>query len=958
MDGDQLTGQLLAQYKIEEKLGQGAMGTVFRAWDTQLRRRVAIKILEAGNDDTPEKRARFLMEARAVAALNHPNIVTIYEIGQSGECDYIAMEFVPGQTLHAVIQEGKQLSLNTVLHYAAQIADAVSAAHAAGITHRDLKPANIMVAQTGRLKVLDFGIAKRKESSDDTAHTRTMDMQTQRGLAVGTPHYMSPEQAQGKMVDGRSDIFAIGAILYEMLTGTRAFSGESMAEVMVGILTLEPTPVSAVRPVPVELERLIARCLRKDFERRLQHADDLKIALEEIRSEFADSPAYSGTGWQPAVREGGAAAVPRSPGSSSGARTPVGGTTSTVPVSAATALGGRGMFAGAVAVLAAAAGLGGWFYTAKPAPKLLEGAVLKRMTSDAGLSAWPALSRDGRFLAYASDRPDQRNLHIWVQQLGPGSRPVQLTTGDADDSEPSFSPDGSRILFHSNREGGGLYVVPVLGGDARLLARQGRRPRYSPDGTRIAYWSGSDFGRIYLINAAGDEPPQPFQPGFTTARYPVWSADGRSILFEGIAPERTAGSSQRMVRDWWIAPATGGGRATPTRFASHLQSARISSAVPAAWLDDGQVVFSGLQESAGSFWTIGISPRTGVVDDAPPRRLTFGTNIDEQPTIAGLSPLSARAAFASLTKRVDLWVLPVNANQGKVTGPLARLTQGVGSQTQLSISRDGQKIAFLSDRDGKTQPWIRDLATGRQTSVIAAGPGYMWAPHLSPDGATLAWSVIDPARPDRTWRASIGRDGQLGMPQLLCRQCGSIVGWSPDGRAVTYSKSNPSRAVLLDLKSGASYDLLAKPDADVWGGRFSPDGQWLTMNLTPTPVNSRLYIAPFDSARRAPIPETDWIPITDGEGWDDKSRWSPDSRSLYFVSQRDGFLCIWWQPLDPATRRPQGPPKAVAHFHDARLSMRNVEMGPLAFQVGPDKLIFSLGELTGNVWMLEPDQPQ
>lgn len=955
MDGDQLTGQLIAQYRIEEKLGQGAMGTVFRAWDTQLRRQVAIKLLEAaGAGQTPEKRARFLMEARAVAALNHPNIVTIYEIGQRNERDYIAMEFVPGRTLHAVIGKGELLSLGTILDYAAQIADAVSAAHAAGITHRDLKPANIMVTERGRLKVLDFGIAKRQERAEETAHTRTLDVNTQSGLAVGTPHYMSPEQAQGKQVDGRSDIFALGAILYEMLTGQRAFAGDSMAEVMVGILTLEPSPVSAVRPVPVELERLIARCLRKDVERRLQHADDLKIALEEIRAEFGDSPEYSGTGWRPVV--GGAATSAGSTGGRTAASPARWSTTTASAAAGPTSHTSRlAWLIGGLLVLVAAA-VAAWLYSNKPAPRILEGAALKRVTSDAGLAAWPALSRDGKLLAYASDRPGEKNLHIWVQQLGSG-RPIQLTFGTADDFEPSFSPDGSKIAFRSDRDGGGIFEVPSLGGELRLLARQGRGPRYSPDGSRIAYWAGSDLGRIYIVSANGQTPPQPFQPEFVTARYPIWSADGQFILFEGLMPEKIGSAETRTVRDWWIAPASGGGRASRTRLLSLFQQNRITNVVPAAWLEGDQLLFSGLQESAGSFWAMKFSPRAGL-PEGKPRRLTFGTNIDEHPAASG-SPVtgSLRVAFASLTKRVDLWVLPVDADRGRVTGAPFRLTQGVGTQTQLSISKDGGRIAFLSDRDGKAQPWIREMASGRQTSV-ASGPNLIWAPQISPDGGTLAWSLLESGEPFRTMRATIGPEGQLGIPEPLCEKCGPVVSWHPAGRMISYNKSAPSRTLLLDLDSHQSSDLLSKPNADVWGGRFSPDGKWLTMNLTPTPVNSRLFIAPFDPARRGAIPESEWIPITDGSGWDDKSRWSPDSKSLYFVSQRDGFLCIWWQQLDPSTRSPLGPPKAVAHFHDGRLSMRNVEMGPLAFQVAPDKLIFSLGELTGNVWLLGPDQPQ
>ncbi len=940
---DGFTGQSLAQYKIEDKLGQGGMGAVFRAWDTNLRRSVAIKILKADAGKWADRRTRFLMEARAVAALNHPNIVTIYEIGRSGELDYIAMEFVPGRTLHSMIHAGPLLPLDESLRYAAQMADAVAAAHAAGITHRDLKPANIMVTDGGRVKVLDFGVAKRLDQAEETDNTRTMGAQTLRGVAMGTPHYMSPEQAQGKPVDGRSDIFAMGAILYEMLTGRLAFGGDSLAAVMAAILTKDPPPVSGIRPAPDELDRLIALCLRKDLETRLQHAVDLKIALQKLSFDLAGSVVSSGTATAAAPHAAGvfgAAATPAAQQSTAGSGAAV--------LAEAPSLAKRRVWRiGGAAALIAAIAAGVWFYWHNPGPVPFAGPVLTRITADTGLATWPALSRDGRFLTYASDRLDEKNLHIWVQQLG-GGQPIQLTHGAADDTEPSFSPDGTRIAFHSDRDGGGIYVVPTLGGDAQLLARHGRRPRFSPDGTTIAYSVGGDLGSIYLISAAGGSPPEPFQPTFSVAHYPIWSPDGKSILFDGTRQDDNKPGSAPN-RDWWIAPVAGG-PPFATGLYGRLRALKISPDDPAAWLTGDQLLFSGNQDSTRRLWMLRFSPRSKNASVVPDR-LTFGTSNDQYPTAGGEPPRSARIVFSSIAKRIDLWSLPVDADRGKITGEMARLTQGAGTQsTNLSMSRDGKRIAFLSDRDGKPQPWIRDLTTGLQTTV--ASPAVMWSPTLSPDGRTLAWSVFENRLPEKAFRAPVGPEGQLGLVEALCEKCGPIIGWSPDGKSVTYEKSKPARPVLLELDSGRRYEVIAKPDTDVWGGRFSPDGKWITVNVTPKPDQSQIFIAPFDPARRSPIPFSEWIPITDGSGWDDKPRWSPDSRSMYFVSERDGFRCIWRQPLHPVTGRPLGDAVAMIHFHQSRLSLRNVDMGPLAFQVGPDKLVFSLGELTGNLWML------
>jgi eukaryotic-like serine/threonine-protein kinase len=945
---DQLTGQMLAQYKIEGKIGQGGMGAVYRAWDTLLRRQVAIKILEAGSGQSGEKRARFLMEARAVAALNHPNIVTIYEIGQSEAVDYIAMEFVPGRTLHALIQAGPPMVLDEVLGSAIQVADAVAAAHAAGITHRDLKPANIMVSDRGRLKVLDFGIAKRTDQVEETEDTRTlMEARTQRGHAVGTPHYMSPEQAQGKPVDGRSDIFAFGAILYEMLTGRRAFPGDSLATIMVSILTLEPPPVSAIRPIPEELDRLIVRCLRKDVERRIQHAGDLKLALEELRAEFGASPAYAGVTW--AVKSTAAVTASRVPtatliAQSGQAATPVPPNPQAEDIAAPKsklrwAIGGACLLA-AVGFLAAR------FYWKAPPRGLVDRTVLTRMTSGQGLSVWPALSRDGKFLAFASDRPDEKNLHIWVRQLGGGGQAIQLTHGQSDDVEPDFSPDGASIAFRSHRAGGGIYIVPTLGGEARLLAKDGLGPKFSPDGKKIAYCGSSSYlGSIYIVDANGGSPAKLFQQELQIARFPIWSPDGKFILFEG--GYAAAGSQNR---DWWIAPAAGG-KAVVTGNFRKLRDMNMYPSAPAAWLPDNRLLFAANVDSIESLWTVKVS--ASGKSETLPQRLTFGTTIDDYPAATGNTPESLRIAFSSITSRKDLWVLPIDSDRGVAAGALSRLTQGSGTQEQLTMSMDGRRIAFLSDRDGKAQPWVRDLKSGRETS--ATDPNRVWAPFISPDGKVLAWSVYDATgRLNTTYRASIGAGGELGLTELLCQKCGPVVGWSPDGRKVVFNKPSPSRAALLELDTGNVYDLLGKPDSDVWGSRFSPDGKWLTMNVTPSSVHSRIYVAPFDPQRRGPIPFAEWIPVTDGVGWDDKPRWSPDSKSIYFISERDGFRCIWRQRLDPVTRQPSGAPAEVAHFHQAKLSMRNLDLGPLAFQVGQDKLIFSLGEISGNVWMLLP----
>src|SRR3954466_7093863 len=306
-----MIGQMLGHYRIDSRLGEGGMGVVYRAFDTHLDRAVAIKVLRPDATASPDRKRRFVQEAKSSSALNHPGIVHIYDIDTAnlpdGPTDFIAMEFVPGKTLDQYI--GKSgLSLNDALKYGIQIADALTRAHAAGIVHRDLKPANIIVADDGRVKLLDFALAKLTEviNGDPEGASATMAAQatpqTEEGAILGTVAYMSPEQAEGRKVDGRSDIFSFGSVLYEMVTGQRAFEGTNKISTLGAILHMEPKAASEISgSVPTELDKIIARCLRKDPERRAQGIADIKLGLEELKqeSESALSAQLGGTAVRP-----------------------------------------------------------------------------------------------------------------------------------------------------------------------------------------------------------------------------------------------------------------------------------------------------------------------------------------------------------------------------------------------------------------------------------------------------------------------------------------------------------------------------------------------------------------------------------------------------------------------------------------------------------------------------------
>ncbi|MCX6629968.1 MAG: protein kinase [Candidatus Solibacter sp.] len=887
----------LGRYQIVGVIGAGGMGTVYQGRDIRLGRVVAIKIGKARFD------SRFECEARALAAFDHPHICGLYDVGPN----YLVMEYVEGVPLHG------PMPVADVLRLAIQIADALETAHRKGIVHRDLKPGNVLVTASG-VKVLDFGLAKVTAPCGEEAETRTAEPQTEEGVIVGTTAYMSPEQAQGMPVDARSDIFSFGAVLYEMATGRCAFSGDTSLAILSAVLRGEPEPASSVRRgIPRDLDQIITRCLRKDPERRFQHMDDVKVMLEELK-EASGSGGLSG-----AAAPGRRKRLPR-----------------WLPVSA-------------VVLLLAAAGLAWWLARS---PKPASAPVLTRLTSDSGLTIDPALSPDGKLLAYASDRAGEGNLDIWVQQVG-GGEPMRLTRDPDDEQEPAFSPDGTRIAFRSERDGGAIYVVSTLGGAARKIAAEGRRPRFSPDGDWIAYWVGHIGGmaltrggsRCYVVPSIGGA-PRPVQPNFAGAEYPVWTPDGKRLLFLGNSDDAL---TEAESVDWWVSPVEPGpaiktGLLAATRAYKLLgRLVRYPGAlVTPAWVPDGRsVVFSAHAGDSTNLWRLPISPKTSQVL-GPPERLTSGTTSEEQPAVAP-SPAGLRVAFASVTENLDIWSLPIDANQGKVRGELQRLTQDAAADFEPALSTDGGRMVFLSGQQSSHEVWIKDLRTGEQRALSFTRSN-KFGPMFSPDGSKVSYG----SQANDKWNICLV-PAAGGAEETVCRGCGIITTWTLDGK-LGLCGDKDGRFRRVELESGRFTEWLAHPTYRLYSPQLSPDERWVLFTAAAT-GHSRIFVAPFRAER--PIPEDQWIAATDGLTFDDKARWSPDGNLVYHISDRDGFRCLWAQRLHPATKRPAGAPLAVYHSHSARRSMRNLENALLSISVAPGRLVFGMAERTGNIWMAE-----
>jgi serine/threonine protein kinase len=895
----------LSHYEILAPIGEGGMGIVYRAIDTRLGRPVAVKLLRSAGAINPESRKRFIHEARAASALNHPHIVTIYDIGLDQGADFIAMEYVTGSSLAHVLAQSR-LRIEESLTYACQIADALATAHAAGILHRDLKPANIMVTDKGLIKVLDFGLAKLTKPSDvqpidDGATTNVASVQeppqTTAGTILGTAAYMSPEQVEGKAADVRSDVFSFGAVLYEMITGRRAFSAGSNVSTLAAVLTKEPEPPSRwIHGLSPDLEKTIVRCLRKNPDRRWQSMADLKVALEDLRD---GSPWPSETSVLSQARR----------------------SKQTLGVG----LGLLGI--GALT-------FGGWWVTRTP-PEAGNPPFLTRLTSDVGWTDYPAISPDGKFLAYASDRSGDGNLDIWVQPV-PDGAPVRLTHHSADDIEPSFSADGSRIAFQSSRDGGGVYVIPTLGGDERLVATRGFSPRFSPDGQWIAYGVTEQAGgKIYVAPAAGG-PATLVAAGFYRVQSHAWSPDGGHLLFWG-QRDREAPPDNNI--DWYVAEVPGGSPVA-TQARSRLLPEGFEAVhglpFPNAWVRAGnRILFHGHVGDSSNMWQVSIDPDTWRITAAP-HRATFGTTDEAAASVTS----DGRMAFISRTMGADIWSLPIDTNHAKVTGALKRITQDAADDYDPTLSDDGGTLVFRSRRSGRFGVVLKRLDTGAETLLTRLAEDHY--PAISPDATKVAYSFRQHGKMPIFVVPAAG-----GTPDLVCDDCGEVEGWSPDGTAISYLTSqDPSGVGLVKIGSSRKDGWLKHATDGIYNARFSSDG-WIAFNArTDRFAPAHVLVANVQSSDVAR--EQEWVVASrDGEA----PGWSPDARVLYFWSDRDGSPCLWAQRVDPATKRPVGEPIDIQHFHGKGLSWRNLYVGAPEIAVARDKIVFNLGEHTGNVWL-------
>jgi serine/threonine protein kinase/Tol biopolymer transport system component len=678
-----LAGLRVSHYEILEKLGEGGMGQVYKARDTRLGRLVAIKTLPQENNEDTQRRRRFEQEARAASALDHPNIVSVYDIDKVVGFEFIAMEYVAGETLSRLIGP-KGLSVDQALDYAIQMADALAAAHAAGIVHRDLKPGNVMATEAGVVKLLDFGVAKLTEPLKPGASDASLPVETEKGTVIGTTAYMSPEQAQGKPVDARSDIFSFGAVLYEMLTGERAFQGDTQISTVAAILEREPVlPREIVASIPEPLERLILRCLRKQRGQRFQHMEEPKVLLQEIRKECE-------------IRRLAAAGAKPSGKHKPGWLWPAG------------------------LLLALAIAIEFVWLRSTRGPSQMEAVSKIPLTSYPGMEWSPTFSPDGRQVAFAWNGESGGEYGVYVKMVE-GGEPLRLTQGE----HPRWSPDGRLIAFYrlAPRSSpavidnvalpGSLYLIPPLGGAERKFTDGSDFAfDWMPDSKSIIFVSrlAAQRSAIFLLNLATDERRRLTDPpAGAQDTYPSASPDGKSLAF--VRYSSAAGGTELML----LRLSDGS--------LKRIETPKHDFLYEMAWTPGGKEIVAVVEKNGGiaSLWRVPIGP-------GRPSRIP---GPDDGARYPAVSALLHRLAYSARILDVNVWSL--------AGGPAVKVIASTRRDFNPQFSPDEKKIAFVSDRSGAWEIYTSDPQGGHLVQITSFGGSVVDSVRWSPDGRQLAF---------------------------------------------------------------------------------------------------------------------------------------------------------------------------------------------------------------------------
>jgi len=820
------SGELFAgRYQIIDELGRGGMGVVYKADDTKLKRTVALKSISPFILAKEDVKIRFLREAQAAAALNHPNICTIYEIDEYEEISFLSMEYIEGEALKDKIKT-QPLSIQDALDLAIQVAEGLRHAHAKGIIHRDIKSANIMVKKDGEAKIMDFGLAKLADTT----------VVTKEGTTVGTIAYMSPEQARGEASDGRTDIWSLGVVMYETIAGQLPFRGDRDQAVVYAILKEEPRSLTSLRSgVPLEIERIINKCLEKESSFRYQSSSELLADLKRMKRDLERGVFTVQTGVAtPEYRRKLSRWIPW--------------------VSAGLIL---------VVILVAAN-----FYLLRPRLSPIQSLFqlsLVPVTGGAGSAFNPSWSSDGTWIAYDSD--EAGNMDIWKKPTE-GGEAIQLTSSPFNESQPAWSPDGRMIAFYSDRDGGGIFLIPSEGGTSWQLASFGTHPSWSPDSETLAFdWCGN----IYLIPYTGGE-PRMIVSGTSAIPHTAWTPDGARLIFW-----------DRTKRDVHVYSLESG-KSEPLGLVPTGQE--VSGLTLS---QDGRELILSLGPFGGNknLWRVKFDPKTGKVDGKP-LPLTVTTTEDIQ---CAFSPDGRKLAFTASKLERHLWAYPIDPDTGMIKGDAQRITFKSHLNYYPEISGDGKKLVWTSHLTNQGVLSICDLESKEERKVTRE-----WGQKVrevggtfSPDGNQICFSSTVGGSYQLWHLPSLGSIA-LQLTKTQSPHSDALPVWSPNGKALVFYSNRSGNWDIWSVHAGGRGEPRQLTD---WESNenypsWSSDGRHITFR-TDKVGNGDIWIMEADGGN-----QESFITGPSEEGW---TAWSPDGRWFYFVSNRKGGVFnVWMMP--------------------------------------------------------------
>jgi len=837
-------------------LGRGGMGEVYLAQDTRLDRKVALKLLSPQFASDAERVLRFTQEARAASALNHPNIITIYDIGDAGGSPYIATEFIDGETLRQKLSAGR-LPVAQALEYALQTANALAAAHQAGITHRDIKPENIMVRSDGYVKVVDFGLAKLAERAANPQDSGTVLMSpavTTCGTVMGTAQYMSPEQARGVPVDARSDIFSMGVVMYEMLAGCAPFSGETASHSIVAVLERDPLPISGI---PSELQHIVSRCLAKDIDQRYQSAAEMVADLKTLMGHSGVSMAYA-TG--PA-----AAPVPQR----------------------VSARQSRMWLAVPIIVLAAAAA---WFgYTRlRPASVPFQNYAIEDLT-DTGKVRSAVISPDGRYVVFTQSERGLQSLHI--KQVVAGTTVQIQPAGPQRYAGLSFSRDGNYLFFvrmEPGIVGSTLYRISSLGGEPQKIA-DGiySAVSFSPDGERMAYQTtDGTFTETRWTTARLDgsdaKTLKTTKPPILTTTEPVWSPDGKWIACSVSGPSKSGYRGAPV-----LVPVNGGPEKT-------LGPARWGGLSNLAWTPDSKALLAvgtspGIVTST-QIWYIPVS-------GGEPRQVT-----NDVSTYATLSSTADGKTLLTVKASVLSGLYSINVSDPANVRPIVPPGLYYAGVFGLSWSPDG-KLTYSSKAGSGIDLMTREADEGAAPKRLTNDNAVAINPSLADNGRKIFFTSTRVSGMPHVWELDVaGGD----LRQITTGSGEGVIAVTADGKEVLYGTTGGDGVWKMPADGGTPVHVITSPT--VASVAISPDGQNLAVRFLDQAAGRRMRIGVMAATGGDYSKVFD--PATPSSGG---VEWTPDGSGLTYVGEVAGVGQLWLQPLAG------GPARQLTHFTSDRI---------------------------------------